>query len=117
MELTVEKTGDSARLVVKGSLTVESAGQLKAALVEALESGDVSIDLSGASEMDFSCFQVLCAAHRSADLSRRKILIQACSNSFGQAARQTGLFPGICRKNMAGDCLWAGSGVCGEISL
>ncbi len=119
MDLTIEATGDSSRLVIRGGLTVDSVGRLKAALVQALENenDNVSIDLSGASEIDFSCFQVLCSAHRSAAKSGKKISIHACSGSFGQAARQTGLFPHVCRKNTSGDCLWAGSGVCGEIRL
>lgn len=120
MDLTVRTDGCNSMLAISGDLTAESAGRLKAALMEALEKGDVSFDLSGAAQMDFSCFQVLCSAHMSAALSGKKLVIQTYSDSFAHAARQTGLFPGVCRKDKktSDHCLWTGFGVCcGETSL
>ncbi len=118
MDLTIEKSGDSSLVVLKGELAVEDAGQLKLALAAALRDGSVEIDLSGASSINVFCLQVLCSAHRSAAISGRKISISAGSGPFTEEVKRAGLFPNICRKHPAGGhCLWMGPGTCGEAGI
>lgn len=89
-----QSPGGPARLRLEGEVTIETAGELKEALLNAFEmKADLLVDCSGAKEVDLSTLQLLCAAHRTArSLGRNMTLDGHSENAFARAVVQAG-FP------------------------
>jgi anti-anti-sigma regulatory factor len=69
-----EKTGSSRVLTFSGELTVEHAGAMRTALIQALTDSDhVEMDFSSVTGVDLSCLQLLCSAHRTSLRSNKRI--------------------------------------------
>jgi anti-anti-sigma factor len=67
MDISRDTNAEGIRIRVEGALTIEQAGQLKDALLEALQEGKgIEVDLSSVRALDLAGMQLLCAAHRSA---------------------------------------------------
>ena len=63
-------------ITMKGAMTIERAGELKQMLLDAMrESGSLVIRFVENSGIDISFLQLICAAHRSAIVSGKKIKI------------------------------------------
>jgi len=71
-----EKEGCCRELVLKGALVIERVTEVKEELQKALEETDIlMVNLMEISEMDLSCLQLLCSAHRTA-MALKKTLIR-----------------------------------------
>jgi anti-anti-sigma regulatory factor len=106
-----KKKEKTFRLEFQGRLTVERAAELKKAFQEAAgKSMDVEVDLSGASEIDITFFQLLFAAH-SAILKSGHALVLPPDHppAVQKALRSAGLcqHAGLCA-NSPEQCLWTG---------
>ena len=92
MNSQVEDSDNGKRLNLSGELTIQSAGEFKAILKESLEAtGILAINLSSVTEIDLSCLQLLCAAHRTA-MEQDKLFEyeQGWSEPFIDAIRGSG---------------------------
>lgn len=98
-------------LKLEGSWTIERAYELKELLMEALTGGhDVLVDLGGVVEVDLSCLQLLCSAHRSF-LKRNKqfALHDNKPEVLKEAVRNAGYARTLgCHQDCCGNCLWIG---------
>lgn len=76
--ISTEHKPNNETVTVSGSLTVEHAAEVKAALQEALQQNaeHVVLSLGTISQADLSFFQVVCAAHKAATLSGKTFGIE-----------------------------------------
>ncbi len=106
------KKEKTLRLEFRGRLTVDRAVELKERFAEAVKkSTDVEVDLSGASEIDITFFQLLFAAHRAVLQAGRSLILPTDHPPAVQKAlRSAGLcmHAGLCA-NTPEQCLWTGS--------
>lgn len=105
----IEDPGNRKTLRLFEELTIRNAGKLKGALDELLGSSDcLLIDAASVAEIDLSCFQLLCAAHRTSIANEKPIVIeQGWPASIRQAAQAAGFSHNNgCRFNEGGRCLW-----------
>ncbi len=103
--------GDVRIVTILGRMTISSAQELKAELLEALAlANHVRVDVDNVTEIDITAMQLLCAAHRTA------IGSQKC---FGIESDKSGILADFAEKSgfshhlgcMDGvECLWNGGG-------
>lgn len=107
----MQKPDGAGRLFLKGALTIEHAGELRQMLIDAFKKTDsVKLNLEDVTEVDLSCLQLLCSAHRtSLDLNKQLLLDGGQPESFQQAIRDAGFTrPVGCRRDPHQSCLWIG---------
>jgi anti-anti-sigma regulatory factor len=106
-----KKKEKTLRLEFQGRLTVERAAELKQVFLDAAgKSVDVEVDLSGASEIDITFFQLLFAAHRAVlRAGHALVLPPEHPPAVQKALRSAGLcaHAGLCA-NTPEQCLWTG---------
>lgn len=98
-------------LELDGVWTVEHAERLKAILLESLESSEsIVIGSENLEEIDLSCLQLLCAAHRrSLELGKPLQLHKNRSMSFKRVVATAGFARTLgCHKDPHKSCLWVG---------
>lgn len=111
MELTIEQSGAVGVLTVEGGLTIQNAAELKTALMKALDSVDhLVLNLDKVTEIDLSCLQLLCSAHRTLSSLKKQITI---AGSQLETLRQTIEVAGYarhvgCSFDCNNNCLWMG---------
>lgn len=89
MAILLSRIDELRRITLDGAIDVGAAAELKAALVDALASGEkVCVQLEAGSELDVTAFQLLWAAGREAERS-------------GVELRLAGPLPEAVRKNLA----------------
>jgi anti-anti-sigma regulatory factor len=96
-----------------GSMSVEQAEDLFESLKKALSGSDKSIDLnlSGVTDSDISCLQLICSAHKSAIRKNKSIFISKISPELRQSAEDAGFtLKGDCTDDMIASCPWHISG-------
>jgi anti-anti-sigma regulatory factor len=111
MHWHIEKRDEqNASLRLSGSLTVQNAGELRKALLEALSTAEiVELELGDHLEIDIAGLQLLCSAHRSFLAKRRKLLLKRRPESFQQTLAAAGLERHHgCSRYPHDGCLWAG---------
>ena len=108
-EFTLEQTGGTGVLHLKGALTIQQAGDLKDALLRVLSGAEqVSLRLEQVTEVDISGLQLLCSAFRTALTRKKKLLISGpVPESITKTAADSGF---SCRSGCAADskirCPW-----------
>jgi ABC-type transporter Mla MlaB component len=107
VEIQPDNTG---RLILEGDLTIQHVTDLRGVLLEALQKVEqLTLDMSGVTDIDVSCLQLLCSAHRTYLGSGKTIEIntenRAVVNKVMQAA---GYSPHVCGAGEAMSCLWQG---------
>ena len=111
--MKTQKTKNTIRIVPEGELTVSNASELRDSLIRSMQEVDsVEIDFENVTEVDLSCLQLICSAHRSAEKKDKKIvLVHTQNESLATAVTQAGfnLYKN-CSLNIHDDCLWAGGG-------
>lgn len=108
MNCSLEQSEETAKLFISGAMTIEDAANLKTTIAGIVaDSALIEIDLSATGTTDLSCLQVLCAAHRSAVLAGKKLVLRnapedlrTCLEDAG-FPRQTG-----CLQQDGETCLW-----------
>lgn len=109
MPVKIINKGGKAVIKASESLTVEQADSLHGRLRDALEGEfkSVVIDLSGATELDVSCLQVLCAAHKSAARRKVDISLSMMPALVEQAVSAAGFHKHeVCEAGINETCLW-----------
>jgi anti-anti-sigma regulatory factor len=104
-----QQSGNQGNVTLEGSLAVGQAEELRMLLIKALIDADqVNVDFGTVTDIDLSCLQLLCSAHRSAvRMNKRLVFSSGTPAEFRQAvveagyARSTG-----CRLDRNNSCLW-----------
>jgi len=103
--------GEDGSFVVNadGELTVESASELRAALMDAASSkGEVVLDFSGVTGADLSALQLVCSACKSAGRDGWSLRLGQSSRIFREVANAAGFGGGDCASG--NQCILAGGG-------
>jgi len=109
MSTMFKKTGNKGIVMLSGDLTLPYAEELKGVFLKALvETDDVSVGFENVQEVDLSCLQLLCSAHRSAVRLKKSITFNtALPQAFKEAADAAG-FTRLkgCKLDCDKSCLW-----------
>jgi len=108
LEFKLEE-GGTGKLILDGDMTVQRAGELKTALIEALDKAtSVVIDMEHITDADLSFLQLLCSAHRtSLKINKTVSLSENAPQFFWDTVKKAGYSckdPGCDDQN----CLWIG---------
>jgi anti-anti-sigma regulatory factor len=109
MQATFNQSGNKSVITLEGDLTLPHAEALKAVLTKALqESDDVTIAIVTVHNVDLSCLQLLCSAHRSAmRLKKQVTFIGSPPQAFNDAVEAAGLAGAAgCKLESGHSCLW-----------
>jgi ABC-type transporter Mla MlaB component len=109
MDFHMERSGNSNILTIRGELTIAYAAEFRALLIQSLENTDtVQLRLEGVKEVDLSCLQLLCSAHRSALISNKNLTLNSRgSDAFRQAVENAGYSRHLgCDLDSSESCLW-----------
>lgn len=92
MLFKLSRSSDAVILELEGECTLECAKELKAALLEGLETGDrLLVDLRKVTRVDTSCLQLLCSAlGSSAKLGKQVVIGANPPQEFMRFAKDTG---------------------------
>jgi anti-anti-sigma regulatory factor len=108
-DFSLEQSGNVAVLAVSGPVTVERACELKEILMKALHGADqVVFDLEGMTEVDLSCLQMLCSAHRTSIRLNKRITLGNVRPEVFRRATECGGFERHtgCALDTNKSCLW-----------
>lgn len=111
MDFKLEPSGDRGTLTITGELTIDRADELRTMLITSLESTEnVHVRLEAVTEVDLSCLQLLCSAHRTAmNLNKNLILDSEESQVFRQTVKDAGYTRNKgCTVDSYESCLWIG---------
>ena len=104
-----QTSGKLGAVTLEGVLTVARADELRMLLIKALiDSDSVQVDFGPVAEVDLSCLQLLCAAHRSAGRIKRGFSLSAAwPDRFKQTVEEAGYARlAGCRFDADHSCLW-----------
>ncbi len=111
MHLAIDETSGTATVTLAGDLTIANAAELRDMLVKALAEADrVAVCLGQVEDMDLSCLQLMCSAHRTA-LRQGKdfVFLDRRPEAFTRIADKAGFLRcRSCTLNPGEDCLWLG---------
>jgi ABC-type transporter Mla MlaB component len=110
-EAKIEDIGKSKILALYGELTIPNAELFKNALIDAMQNtDDFDLKLTGITDADLSCLQIVCSLHKNAINSNRSINIDDNSSEvFKKVLRDSGfLRQKGCLSDMPGRCLLTG---------
>jgi anti-anti-sigma factor len=113
MRLTVDKSGKKGVLKLKGMLTISQADDLKNALIKAFKKvTELEVDLKKVDEIDISCLQLLCSAHKTAVKSRKRLVLGGdVPEEIVQNIMHSGYYrPVGCINKQKDKCLWKDGG-------
>ena len=111
MHFNLNPDQSKGTLTLEGEITLLQAQDLLTLLKEALAATDhVEIDIAELSDIDMAGLQLLCAAHKSAAKSNKRLTLNSNRpEAFVSRTRQAGL---ACRQICEGlndtNCLWMG---------
>lgn len=112
MEATFDVSGTTGAVQLSGSLTVPYAAQLKNILMQSLANAEtVIVTLSDIDEIDLSCIQLLCSAHRmSVKMNKRLLFGGELPESFRSAVGRSGFRRHVgCTLDTQKSCVWVGA--------
>jgi anti-anti-sigma regulatory factor len=103
--------GGTGVLILEGDMTIQRAGELKQSLIESLDKAThLIIDVEKITEVDLSCLQLFCSAHRtSLKVNKTISLGENIPAIFWDTVKKAG----YCRKTPCCDdknCLWIEGG-------
>jgi ABC-type transporter Mla MlaB component len=111
MDIETMHRSETRVLKLEGLCTIDHAQELKELLMTALkENAWVTADLQGVTEVDLSCLQLLCAAHRAFLAENKELAIHdKRSGAFRRLVREAGFERTLgCHNDPMKSCLWKG---------
>ena len=111
MEIRVEMKGDAQRFVLEGDLTIEHAGEVRAAFVGIpADTHEIRVSLDKVTGVDVSVLQLFCSIHRTCEAGNRLFSFEGKpSEKFLAVARRAGYVPpACCFAKETTICLWKG---------
>ena len=105
----VEESDDKKILSINGELTIQNAAELQKVLIECLEeTAHLTLNLENVTEMDMSCLQLLCSAHKTTVKADKHFSIDGRASSFFQEAVNVSGYQQFtgCELDKNSSCLW-----------
>lgn len=100
-------------VTLEGEITLPHAEELRSALIKAIiDSDKIAIDMENVVDIDLSCLQLLCSAHRSAARLNKPLFFTGnLPKSFKDIMSAAG-FNRVtgCKLDTGKSCLWAAAG-------
>ena len=109
MKALLKKSGNTGAITLEGELTLPYAEELRGVLIKALEdNNEVSIGMENVQDVDLSCLQLLCSAHRSAMRSQKKVMLSKDLPMMFTAAVEGAGFSRLkgCKYDKSSSCIW-----------
>ncbi len=109
MALTYHEANNQGTLKLDGNLTLAQAEELRMLLIKAVINVDqVTLEFGNVHEVDLSCLQLLCSAHRSAvRMNKRVAFAGRRPEAFNKVVRDAGYARSTgCHLDCFGSCLW-----------
>jgi anti-anti-sigma regulatory factor len=109
MDMNITRSAEAFYLKLDGGWTIERAGELKSALLDALSDNHrIVLDFEATTELDLTALQLFCSAHRASLRLGRQIEIQGQGSPiFYQMVRDAGFLRSLgCHKDLEKSCLW-----------
>jgi anti-anti-sigma regulatory factor len=113
MSAIFKRSGNKGVITLEGELTLPHAEELKGVFIKALQDADeVSIDFKNVRDVDLSCLQLFCAAHRSAVRLKKHVTFSKKPPTALLEAAETAGFTHLkgCKLGSAISCLWKAAG-------
>jgi anti-anti-sigma regulatory factor len=117
MSATFKQSGNSGVLTLEGELTLPHAEELRKALLSAiLAAADVSIGFGSVQEVDVSCLQLVCSAHRSAFRLKKRVSLGGSLPPVVKEAAEAAGYARLkgCKRDCDKSCIWMAAGLGGE---
>ncbi|MBA4373154.1 MAG: anti-sigma factor antagonist [Thermodesulfovibrio sp.] len=111
IQMKMEKQPDNTgKLVLTGDLTIQHVTELRGVLLQAMQEVEqLTLDMSGVTDIDVPCLQLLCSAHRTFHGSGKKIEIQEGGPEvLKKTMNAAGYSSHVCGAGEALSCLWKG---------
>jgi anti-anti-sigma regulatory factor len=111
MEITFydQESGKQGNIKLDGNLTVGQAEELRSLLIKAIiDAEEVHLDFGTVTDVDLSCLQLLCSAHRSASRMKKRVsLSDDWPEVFKKTVEEAGYSRNTgCRLDIDHTCLW-----------
>jgi len=111
MGITItKKSADKSEVTLQGDLTIRSAGEIKNAFTRAIvEADEVTVNFGDVSDVDLTCLQLLCSAHRSATRLNKRFLMAGTDRPevFLSIVEAAGFSRSMgCSLDCGKNCLW-----------
>jgi len=113
MGSTVTVSNDRGTITLDGDLTLPHTEELRGLFLKALvNADDVSLRFADVHEVDLSCLQVLCSAHRSAVRLRKQLRFDGEPPEALKSAVLAAGFSRLkgCKLDCGESCLWLAAG-------
>jgi ABC-type transporter Mla MlaB component len=104
-----QQSGKQGNIILDGNLTVGQAEGLRILLIKALiDAEQVRVDFGTVTDVDLSCIQLLCSAHRSATRMKRSVSLSGdWPEPFKKIVEEAGYSRlSGCRLDADNSCLW-----------
>jgi ABC-type transporter Mla MlaB component len=107
MEFKIEQVGKGI-LILDDPLTIHRAGEIRNILAGSLEQVDqLAIAFADVKEVDLSCLQLLCSAHRTSRQLMKNLFLKDPPEALHKAAEDAGYFQRVgCTPDSHNRCLW-----------
>jgi ABC-type transporter Mla MlaB component len=109
MGATLKQSGDTRIVLLEGELTLQQASEIRTAFIKALvESDNVLVRFGNVRELDLSCLQLLCSAHRSAARLKKRVRFEGDIPRKLSDAADTAGYSHLkgCELDTENSCLW-----------
>lgn len=109
MKYKTHKSGEKKVMRIEGDLVIQNADKLKQALLKTIQEADhVSVNLDNVTELDLTCLQLLCSAHRTCESTKKRLsLFHPLPEAVHQLIKDTGFYRDMgCEWNREKSCLW-----------
>jgi len=109
INFAVEHLDKKKILSIKGSMTIEHIDELRDILIEMKEhSENIVVNLATVSEIDTTCLQLLCSAHKTYMNENKSLELSInCSEAFQHAVTNSGYAQHKgCKHDKDVNCLW-----------
>jgi len=109
MQSTFNQSGNKSVIMLEGDLTLPHAKALKDIFTKALQESDhVSVGLENVHNVDLSCLQLFCSAHRSAVRMKKQIMFHGNLPGVLKSAAEAAGYNRLkgCTLACEKSCLW-----------
>jgi ABC-type transporter Mla MlaB component len=104
-----QESNSQGTLVLDGDITVNTAEELRTHLIKAMINvEELSVEFGNIGDIDLSCLQLLCSAHRSAVRMNKRVTVSgAWPDRFRKTVRDAGFERNVgCSLDSCNSCLW-----------
>lgn len=113
MVVRFEQTDGKGVITLEGEITLPHAEELRSALIKAIiDSDEVAVVMENLEDIDLSCLQLLCSAHRSAARLNKPVVFSGSLPKVFKDMMSAAGFNRVtgCKLDTGKSCLWAAAG-------